>query len=400
MDWQQTTIGEVASLNDESLSSKTPKDYEFRYVSIDDVSTGSINGWTSLAFAEAPSRARRIARQGDILLSTVRPYLKSFTRVNGDDTDLVVSTGFAVLRAGAQINPAYLYQLIFAEPFIEHLKELMTGSNYPAVKPKDIAAFPFALPPVNEQHRIAEILSSVDASIHATRAVIEQAECVKRGLMEELLTGGLGSEAIERGEVPEGWCLQRFGEIASVKNGFAFKSKDFVDSASGVAAVVRMSDLKNGTVEASSAKKIPLECTGGLERFRLEEGDFVFGMSGSLSNHAVVPAASFPLYLNQRVGKLEARGSDADFLRFLYTSEKFMRLVEKSASGNAQLNISSRQIESFQVLVPPKNEQRQIAEILLDTDKFIARQKGVMRQQKRVKRGLMDDLLTGKVRTV
>ena len=141
-------------------------------------------------------------------------------------------------------------------------------------------------------------------------------------------------------EVPEGWSLQRFGEIASVKNGFAFKSKDFVDSQSGVAAVVRMSDLKKGTVEASSGKKIPLVCLEGLEKFRLEAGDFVFGMSGSLSNYAVVPASSVPLYLNQRVGKLEAKSTDAVFLRYLYTSESFMRLVEKSASGNAQLNIS------------------------------------------------------------
>jgi type I restriction enzyme S subunit len=196
-------------------------------------------------------------------------------------------------------------------------------------------------------------------------------------------------------EVPEGWSLQRFGEIASVKNGFAFKSKDFVDSQSGVAAVVRMSDLKKGTVEASSGKKIPLVCLEGLEKFRLEAGDFVFGMSGSLSNYAVVPASSVPLYLNQRVGKLEAKSTDAVFLRYLYTSESFMRLVEKSASGNAQLNISSKQIESFEVFVPPLNEQHRIAEILSSVDASIQATQAVIEQAERVKRGLMEELLTG-----
>ena len=73
----------------------------------------------------------------------------------------------------------------------------------------------YSSPPLNEQHRIAEILSSVDASIQATQAVIEQAERVKRGLMEELLTGGLGSEAIERGEVPEGWDSDELKECLS-----------------------------------------------------------------------------------------------------------------------------------------------------------------------------------------
>ena len=196
-------------------------------------------------------------------------------------------------------------------------------------------------------------------------------------------------------EVPEGWSLKRFGEIASVKNGFAFKSKDFVESNSCVAAVVRMSDLKNGTVEAGLARKIPLDCVQGLEKFRLEIGDFVFGMSGSLSNYAVVPATSFPLYLNQRVGKLEAKDADASFLRFLYTSDDFMRLVEKSASGNAQLNISGKQIESFEVIVPPLNEQHRIAEILSSVDASIQATQAVIDQAERVKRGLMEELLTG-----
>ena len=81
---------------------------------------------------------------------------------------------------------------------------------------KALAEVPVILPPLKEQERIAEILGSVDASIQAAQAVIAQAECVKRGLIEELLTGGLGSEAIERGEVPEGWERSLLSELCMI----------------------------------------------------------------------------------------------------------------------------------------------------------------------------------------
>lgn len=187
--WEQETVGEIATLNDESLSSRTPVDYEFRYISIDDVKTNVIMGWSLIVFADAPSRARRIARSGDILISTVRPYLKAFACVGQNDKDLVASTGFVVLRAGKRVCGDYLYQLILSDAFVEHLKELMTGSNYPAVKPKDVASFAINLPPILDQHRIAEILSSIDEFIAKQRAIIEQQTRTKKGLMDDLLTG-------------------------------------------------------------------------------------------------------------------------------------------------------------------------------------------------------------------
>ena len=402
--WQQTTIANVASLNDESLSSKTPADYDFRYVSIDDVSTGSINGWTSLTFAEAPSRARRIARRGDILLSTVRPYLKSFTRVDGHDNDLVVSTGFAVLRAGAEINPAYLYQLIFSEPFIEHLKELMTGSNYPAVKPKDIAAFPFALPPLNEQHRIAEILSSVDASIQATQSVIEQAERVKRGLMAELLTGGLGSDAIERGEVPEGWALS---PVSSVLKPSLFIDGDWVESKDqspdGDVRLIQLADIGDGYFIDKSDRHLTKDTAMRLKCTFLRKGDILVArMPEPLGRCCFFPLEGEECFVTVvDVAIMRPHESfNATWLMNLINSDYARRFIEDNAGGTTRKRISRKNLGGLLLPVPPIGEQCRIAEILSDLDSFITKQKKTVEQLTRTKRGLMDDLLTGKVRTV
>ncbi len=387
--WKPTTVGQVASLNDDSLSSKTSKDYEFSYVSIDNVSTGSINGWASQTFAQAPSRARRIVKQGDILLSTVRPYLKAFARVNEKYEDLVVSTGFAVLRAGADINENFLYQLIFSESFIEHLKGLMTGSNYPAVKPADIASFKFVLPPLNEQHRIAEILSSVDASIQATQAVIEQAERVKHGLMERLLTGGLGSEAIERGEVPEGWCLH-----APISNYIKNKTQKW--NGYEVLPYIGLEHIEKG-----SGRLLGFGESGDITSSKnvFEEGDVLFGkLRPNLrkywrANKRGICSTDILILRSQKEMLNE-------YLFIIVQSELFLAFAENDAAGTKMPRTSWKRLETIELPLPPLKEQKRIAEIILSFDELIGQQMLIAEKQTRTKRGLMDDLLTGKVRTV
>lgn len=200
-------------------------------------------------------------------------------------------------------------------------------------------------------------------------------------------------------ERPAGWDAGPFGRIAKVKSGFAFKSKDFCDPNEDSIAVIRMSDLKQGEVTWKTAKTVPVEIVSELERFRLKPGDFLFGMSGSLGNFGIVPNSEKPLYLNQRVGKLEPVNSDPIFLGHLFTSGSFLSEIVQRAAGNAQANISGKQIEAIEILIPPLAEQEKIAEILTNVDESIRATEAVIAQAERVKRGLMEDLLTNEEKT-
>ena len=107
--WSVVPLKFVITYNDEVLSETTQPDHQFSYVEISDVSSISgIERTSRITFAQAPSRARRIARNGDILVSTVRTYLRSIAAVEGFDEELIVSTGFAVLRATEAITGAFL----------------------------------------------------------------------------------------------------------------------------------------------------------------------------------------------------------------------------------------------------------------------------------------------------
>ncbi|MFD2783200.1 hypothetical protein ACFS32_21610 [Novosphingobium pokkalii] len=145
--WHEVVLSDVAEVNPDTLRASTAPDFAFGYIDISQIDgPGQCAGWTEQTFGEAPSRARRRVQAGDILVSTVRPYLRSFAQVPSAPLPLVASTGFAVIRATGEADQQFLYQHVLHASFIDHLTPRMTGSNYPAVSASDVEAYPISLP--------------------------------------------------------------------------------------------------------------------------------------------------------------------------------------------------------------------------------------------------------------
>lgn len=187
--WEVKQLGEVSDINPESLSSKTNPNFVLKYIDIESVTTGKINGTKEFCFAEAPSRARRIVVYNDVIISTVRPYLKSFAIVKTDMDNMICSTGFAVIRAINNNNPDFLFQHTLSDCFINQMSNKMVGSNYPAVNASDVKESLIAVPPINEQKRIAQVLSEFDIQINELEDKKEKLRILKSGLMNNLLAG-------------------------------------------------------------------------------------------------------------------------------------------------------------------------------------------------------------------
>ena len=220
--WQPVELGDVAAVNPDSLQASTPADYSFGYIDISQIGgPGQCSGWTGMTFGEAPSRARRKVQAHDILVSTVRPYLRSFAQVPDASLPLVASTGFAVVRAKKNTDQQFLYQHILHGSFIDHLTPRMTGSNYPAVSAGDVAAYPLLLPPLDEQRRIAEVLRSVDEAIASTQATLS--------FCEDFLIEQRRETFLPLIEEP-GETSTAFEDMCDLGRGFAFKSEDYQDT--------------------------------------------------------------------------------------------------------------------------------------------------------------------------
>lgn len=190
-DWEVKRLKNVVECNAKSLGENTPKDSIIKYVEISDVDhVHGINNIQSLMFGEAPSRARRITQKGDIIISTVRTYLKAIAKI--EDDDIIVSTGFAVLHP-TKCNGEYLAYYILSESFINRVEMLSKGTSYPAINASDLVSINVLIPPLPEQHAIATYLgdkcAKIDTIVSNLDKQISRYADLKRSLIDEVITG-------------------------------------------------------------------------------------------------------------------------------------------------------------------------------------------------------------------
>jgi type I restriction enzyme S subunit len=192
--WEVKRIKDVVSINTQVLPENTPYDYMFKYIDIGNVSSdGKITIGEDVSFYEAPSRARRIIKRGDVLVSTVRTYLRAIARVDFEANDIIASTGFAVLSPKTRVDSAFVVNAIRDIYIVDAICSLSTGVSYPAISALRLSSISFAIPPLTEQQAIATYLdekcAKIDAVIENIGKQIDASKCLKRALINEVITG-------------------------------------------------------------------------------------------------------------------------------------------------------------------------------------------------------------------
>jgi type I restriction enzyme S subunit len=197
--WRQAALGTLAAIDPESLGPASAPDFTFRYIALADVSPGQIRATlTRHRFADAPARARRILRAGDVLMAMVRPNLQGYAQVDQQHADCIASTGFAVLRAHEQIDADFLYHSLFSANLQRQIKAMVSGSSYPTLSAAAIASLTLRYPPRHQQQRIANLLNAVDARIAAEMRQHALLLTEKQALIQQLISGQRRVTAIKQ----------------------------------------------------------------------------------------------------------------------------------------------------------------------------------------------------------
>ena len=406
--WRSARLGGLARVNPEQLGNRTNPDYVLEYLDIAAVERpGVIGARRTLTFAEAPSRARRRARTGDILVSTVRPYLRNFAHVREAPSNLVASTGYAVVRPTDEVDGPFLYQHVLSDAFVEFLKLRMSGSNYPAVKSHDVGAYTLFLPPLAEQRKIAAILSSVDDAIEKTQAAIDQVQVVKRGLMQELLTRGLPGRhtrfrQTEIGEIPEAWRLlplECFIEDGP-DNGLYRPQRNYGEGT----PIVRIDAFDNGVqLRRPQLRRVFLE-PRDVERFAVNPGDILINRVNSMSHLAKCAlAVSFdePTVYESNIMRLsldDSRLTTEFGFRWLSSEQVKTHLRRKAKRAVAQASINQNDVLTIPTPCPPRAEQRRIAEVIGIIEQRLESETDALEGLTKFKLALMSVVLTGELR--
>ena len=175
--WSSKRLKYLATYNDEVLSENTDEDQEIDYVEISGVSLSrGIEELERITFGQAPSRARRKLRRGDILISTVRTYLRAITRVDKASPDLIASTGFCVVRPKNNVDSGFLGWVAQSEPFVSEVVACSVGVSYPAINASALVTIEMPIPPLDTQRQIAQFLDE------KTSQIDEQCELIVQSL--------------------------------------------------------------------------------------------------------------------------------------------------------------------------------------------------------------------------
>jgi type I restriction enzyme S subunit len=199
-DWETQRIKYVSSVNDETLEEGTDPDSDLLYVDIGSVDQNAgILKKESMRFESAPSWARRRVRHGDVIVSTVRTYLRAIAPVVNPEPNLIVSTGFAVVRPKDCLDNAFAAYALRAPYFVDGVVARSVGVSYPAINASDLVALPIALPPLTVQRAIAAFLdretARIDALIEKKQRQIELLQEKRAALISHAVTKGLDRNA-------------------------------------------------------------------------------------------------------------------------------------------------------------------------------------------------------------
>ena len=194
--WEVRRLKHWVGINETVLPETTNPDFEFRYLEIGAVGTGVlIDKPSTIRFADAPSRARRIVRSGDTIISTVRTYLKAVWFAEDVNDDLICSTGFAVLTPRQETAPKFVSYLAQSNAFTDRVTAESVGIAYPAIAESRLSSFHVCVPPLPEQVAIVKYLdkatADVDAAIARARRHVELLREYRTRLIADVVTGKL-----------------------------------------------------------------------------------------------------------------------------------------------------------------------------------------------------------------
>lgn len=387
-EWEVKRLGEIAKY----FSGGTPNSMvkEMYGGKIPFIRSGEIhNSRTTLSLTEEglSKSSAKMVNVGDLIYALYGANSGdcAISQING-----AINQAILCIRSEKVINP-YLY------PFLELQKgrfiSMYLQGGQGNLSADIVARYIIPIPPLAEQKKIAEILCTWDDAIEKQSKLIEKLELRKRALINSFFNGKIRINGYQ-----SDWRLKNIGSSYRVQGGYAFKSGLFVDN--GV-PIIRISnlpinhhfvDLKNCVYYQDINEISP--------QFYVTKGMLLIAMSGATVGKTAIYNDEGIGFLNQRVGMFTGKSDDIryDYLVYLFQSATYFNQLNSILSTSAQPNISSADIEDMKFMIPSPIEQKAIASVLSAADKEIETHRKKLEALRQQKRGLMQQLLTGKTR--
>ena len=343
-------LGELIDVNPETLSVSKYKG-NIQYIDIASVNCGQLDGYTEYDIPDAPSRARRIIKDNDIIYSTVRPNLRAYYYVKNCPDNAICSTGFAVLRAKENVDSRFIYSLVTENSFVNYLSLVAKGSAYPAVDTADFKKAKVTVPDLQTQKRIAEILSAYDDLIENNNRRIALLEKAAQELYKEWFVRfrfpGYENAKFENG-LPEGWTIKRMNDFCYVTDGTHDTPKPLDEGF----PLITGRCIKNGFVDFDEAYCISEKDHESIKkRSGLSSGDILFSNIGTVGNCCIVDYNREFSVKNVIIFKPNDMIQTA-YLYYWMTSHSMQEIFATQTNGASQQFVGLTFMRRYKILVP------------------------------------------------
>ena len=367
-------------VNESTLPETTDPDLEFRYIEIGAVNSGDlVEPPAIIRFSAAPSRARRIVKGGDTIVSTVRTYLKAVWYAEDPGDNLICSTGFAVLTPKQGTVPKFASYVAQSAPFTDQVTAESVGIAYPAIGEKKLGDLRIGLPPPEEQTAIVRYLDEADQQIQAylsakkkliallaeqRQAVIHQA--VTRGLDPNVRLKPSGVEWL--GEVPEHWETVKIQDLASRK-AKSFTDGDWIESPYITTEGIRLIQTGNigvGRYLEKSYRYISEKTFEELHCTEVTRNDILICRLGEpVARACAAPDLGRRMITSVDVCVVKVREDlNTKFAIYSMASRQYLSWVGSLVRGSTRDRISRFMLSKFGMPFPPQNEQNEIVDHL------------------------------------
>lgn len=393
-------LKDVAFVNLRTLDESTKGDNKFRYIDISSVSAD--NGITlgdEITFQEAPSRARRIVKKDDVLVSTVRTYLRAIANIDWDAKDIIASTGFAVYTPNNKIIPRFLAYSIKSTKAINQICSNSKGVSYPAIQAQVLSSIEIPYWDLKRQEAIAAYLDKecekIGRKIELLESKADAYSRLRRSLINRAVTRGLDpnktfktSQSSICTEIPSHWQEKRIKDIFTEKSIKGYPNEPML-CATQSKGVIPQSLYENRVVTAVS----------GLENMKLVDvGNFVISLR---SFQGGIEYAYYRGIISAAYTILELDTNNShDYFRHFFKSLSLIKLMKKCVTGIRDgQNINYTTLKYEHIPVPPIEEQKEIAAYLDEKcakiDAILEKINTEVERLTELKRSLINEVVTG-----
>ena len=370
--WDSKPLKYLCTYNDEVLTEATSSDTEIQYIDIGSVSaTEGISHIETMLFKDAPSRARRIVKDGDVIVSTVRTYLEAIAPIDNPPENLIVSTGFAVIRPNKNLYKGYAAYCLRAKGFIKEVVARSVGVSYPAINSSDLVNIAVPSIAYSEQTKIANFLdhetAKIDSLIEKQQQLIELLKEKRQAVISHAVTKGLNPNVSMKdsgvewlGQVPEHWIVKSYRHASRIYRGkFGHRPRNDPAFYDGEYPFIQTGDVARADKYITEYSQTLNE--KGKEVSQLfPKGTLMMAIAANIGDTAIL---GFEAYAPDSVVGFKLHDQiDLEFLKYSFMAA--LPALEQTSTQSTQANLNVERIGAVQGSFPSKGEQKKIVQYL------------------------------------